>query len=326
MAGEPGSSSKGGQDRSNGRPATGEAAEQVDRRRRQAEYRRAYRAEHAEEIAEYKRQWRKQNHERDLGRNREYMRRKAAEKRDLKERRASKAEYARERYHGDIETSRARARELAAQRRAADPEGQREAHRRRNQAWRESHKVAIAEKRRANHLTEPESKQVAARRYYEKHAEQRKEYSRRHYAEHHDELLAKQRDRRRRLRQRTDLGLPARRLHRSTPEERREHTRAADAFFTQQWTPDLVERLRAELRTPPELIAAWQRECARTRADQYAVLHPETRVHIVDRARAEEARMDAIAREINNRLRLTARAPITHRAPEPGARRDGLAI
>jgi hypothetical protein len=298
----------------------------VDRRRRQAEYRRAYRVEHAEEIAEYKRKWREENRERDLAGKREYMRRKAAEKRELEERRARKAEYARERYLHDIEASRTRARELAARRRAENPEGQREAHRRRNQAWRERHKAEIAEKRRAEHQGEPERKRVAARRYYERHAEQRKEYSRRHYAEHRDELLAKQRDRHRRLRRRTSLGLPARRLHRITPEERREHARAAEAFFTQQWTPDMVERLRDELRTPPALIAAWQRECARTRADQYALLHPETRADTDHRAQTEEARMDAIAREINNRLRLTARTAITHTAPAPGARRGGLAI
>jgi hypothetical protein len=272
-----------------------------------AEQRRRWREQNKEHRRAYQRQWRARNLERSRELNRESMRRKAVEQRKAQERRDRNAARARERYHADVEASRAKARAYLAARKAADPDGYREAKKRRNQAWRERHKDEIDARRREKYRLDPSRKQTQAAQYYERHAEERRDYRRRYYQEHREQELARQRQWRRRERRRIDAGLPVRRLHRTTPAEREQHAREADAFFARPVTPQLKERLAAELRTPPELIAAFRRECARIRAAQYALRNPETSRRQLTRQQAEEARMDAIARAINERLRTTPR-------------------
>jgi hypothetical protein len=294
-----------------------------DRRRRKAEHNRRYRESHPERAAEQRRQWRERNREhrkayqmqwreQNLDRarelNREHMRRKAAKERAAKERRAKAADRARTRYHADIEANRAKAREYRERRKAADPQGYRADQKRRNDAWRKRHKPELDARRRERYRLDPTQKRAAAQRYYEQHAEERKAYRRRYYQEHREQQLATQRRWRQRERRRIEAGLPVRRLHRVTPAEREQHAREADGFFARTVTSQLRAQLEAELRTPPELIAAWERECARFRAAQYALLHPETGARVVTRSQAEAERMDAIARTINDRLRTTTRS------------------
>jgi len=307
------------------------------RKRRQAAGRR-FREKNAEKIAEYKRQWRERNREhrdayaadwRERNRehirisNRDYMRRKAKEAKDEVERRARKAEYARERYHADIEASRARARESRQAARARDPEAYRDNKKRHNEAWRSKHKDEINARLREKRLINSAPKAESARRYYEAHAEERRANRRQRYQDNREHELAKQRQWRQREQRRIAVGLPVRRLHRSSPAERLEHARAAEEFFARPMTPERRERLKAELRTPPELIEAWHRDNARFRAAQYALRHPEAGVQVVNRKEAEEERMDAIARQINDRLRVSPRRP-RHPAPylPPGPQRS----
>lgn len=266
---------------------------------------RRYREQNAEKIAE----WRERNREHIRTTNREYMRRKAAEAQAEVVRRARKAEYARNRYHADIEASRAKAREYRDAARARDPEKYRATRKQHNDTWRAKHKDEINRRLREENLIDPSGKRARARRYYETHTEECRARRRDYYQANRERELAKQRQWRQRERRRVAVGLPAKRLHRLTPEERRENARAADEFFAQPVTPELRERLEAELRTPPELIEAWHREIARFRATQYALRNPETAARVVNRNRAEEERMDAIARQINDRLRLTPRTP-----------------
>jgi hypothetical protein len=299
-----------------------------EQRAERAEYTKRYRVEHVEQIAEYRRRYREQNLERLRAANREYMRRKAVEPRIAEERRARKAAYSRERYHADIEASRAKARERNAQRRAADPEGYREDKRRRKQAWRDRNRDDINARLRERNRIDPSKKQAAAQRYYERHAEERRAYSRRYHQEHREQQLAKQGQWRQRERRRIEAGLPVRRLHRTTAAERVENAAAAEAFFARPLTVELRGRLEAELRTPPELVEAWQRDVARIRAAQYARENPETSSYTVTRNQAEEARMDAIARQINQRLRITPprreRPPIHQ--PMPSLDQGGLGL
>lgn len=300
-----------------------------EHREQRAEYTRKYRAEHADEIAAYRRRWREQNLEQARAANRDHMRRKAAEARTAEERRIKKAAYSRERYHADIEASRAKARERNAQRSAADPDGYREHRRRQKQAWRDRNRDQINARLREKNRIDPTKKQTAAQRYYQRHAEERRVYSRRYHQEHRDELLIKQRRWRQREQRRITVGLPVQRLHRLTPADRRENARAADAFFSRPLTPQLREQLEAELRTPPELIDAFHRETARIRATQYALRNPETGTHVVNRNHAEEERMDAIARQINERLRVaprTPRNPAPQLPPIPAPSTEGLSL
>lgn len=307
-------------------------------------YGRQYREEHADQIAEYKRQWRERNkqhrdaysaewrernRERIRTTNREYMRRKAREAKAEPERRARKAEYARNRYHADVDASRAKAREYRDAARARDPEGYRETRKRHNATWRAKHKDEINSRLREKNRIDPKPKKEQARRYYERHAEERRAYSRRYHQEHREQQLARQRLWRQREHRRIAVGLPVRRLHRLTPAERQENARAADTFFSRPVTPQLLEGLEAELRTPPELIDAWHRETARIRATQYALQNPETGVQVLNRKKAEEERMDAIARDINHRLRVTPRTPRDpdpYLAPAPAPSPGGLSL
>jgi len=293
------------------------------RKKQQAAGRR-YREKNADKIAEYKRQWRERNQEhrdayaadwRERNRehirisNRDYMRRKAKEAKDEVERRTRKAEYARNRYHADLEASRSKARENRQAAQTRDPETYRANKKRHNDAWRAKHKDEINARLREKRLINPSPRAESARRYYEAHAEERRANRRQRYQDNREHELAKQRQWRQREQRRIAVGLPVRRLHRVTPAERLEHARAAEQFFARPMTAELRERLKAELRTPPELIEAWHRDNARFRAAQYALRHPEAGVHVVNRKKAEEERMDAIARQINERLRVSPRTP-----------------
>lgn len=274
---------------------------------------RRWREANREHRAEYQRAWRDRNREHVRTSNREYMRRKTAEAKTDLERKAQKAQYARNRYHSDIEGSRAKAREYREAARARDPEGYRSSRKRANDRWRAKHKDEINARLRERNRIDPDAKRVRSRRHYENHAEERRAYRRRYYEENRERELAKQRQWREREKRRVEAGLPVRRLHRLTPDERRDNTRAADEFFARPVTAEFRAWLEAELRTPPELIAAWERETARIRATQWALRHPEASARIVNRNEAEEERMDTIARIINDRLRTT---PRTARDPD----------
>lgn len=281
-----------------------------------------YREEHAEQIAEYKRAWRErnrdhvaeyrgrydeENRERIRNVNREYMRRQSAEERAAAERRERKAAWARERYHANIEASRAQARQNRERQRAVDPEGYREGKKRRKAAWRERHKDEINARLREKNLRDPSAKKARAQRYYQRHEEERRAYRRQYYRDNRERQLARQKQWRDRERRRVAVGLPARSLHKVTPMERDQNAAAAAAFFSRPLTPQLDEQLAVDLSTPQHLIDAWQRECTRIRAADYARQNPETSSETVRRREAEEARLDGIARSINDRLRLTHR-------------------
>jgi hypothetical protein len=283
------------------------------------EYKRRWRAENAEKIARQKRAWRERNLEHDRERNRNYMRTRAAEARAAEFRRKQKAEQARDRYHSDVEASRARAKDLAARRREADPEKYREDKRRYNQAWRERRRDEINARLRERNALDPSRKADAARRFYERHADEVRATRRRRYEENREKELARQRLWRQREKRRTELGLPARRVHRLPLEERRQNIAAADAFFARPVTRELLARVEADLRTPPELIEALKRDLSRFRAAQYALRNPEVSSRVVNRRAAEEERMDAIGRVINDRLRLTPRRPdpAAYSPPQP---------
>ena len=285
-----------------------------EHREQHAEYTKRYRAENAERIAAYRQQWREKNLETSRAANRDYMRRKAAEERAAVERRERKAAWARERYHADVEASRAKARASRERQREADPDGYHEGKKRRRATWRERHKDEINSRLREKNLRDPSAKKAGAQRYYERHAEERKAYRRQYYQDNREQQLARQKRWRDRERRRIEVGLPVRRLHRVTPAERDQNATAAEAFFSRPLTSELQDQLKVELATPQHLIDALHREWDRIRAADYQRRHPETSSDTVRRREAEEARLDGIARSINQRLRLTP-----SREPHPTA-------
>lgn len=294
-----------------------------ERAREQAQ---RWREENREHRAAYQKRWREQNRDRARELNRNHMRRKAAAEKVEAEGRQRKAAYARDRYHANVEASRAKAKEYREAARARDPEAYRAARKRANDSWRATHKDEINARLRERNRIDPDAKRARGRKHYEAHAEERRAYRRRYYEENRERELAKQRQWRQREKRRVEAGLPVRRLHRLSPDQRREHAAAADEFFARPLTPQLRERLEDELRTPPELIAAWERECARIRAIQYALRHPETSAHVTNRNQAEEERMDRIARTINDRLRTTPRRELDPYSPPGPQTSRGIGI
>ncbi|WP_431779935.1 hypothetical protein [Microbacterium aurantiacum] len=319
-----------------------------ERRERDRERRRRYRETHADEVRERNRRWKAEhpekikeyrdrfraNHiERIRKENRERERARAAKARraaTAAERRRVKG---RERYAADPETHRDYQRERRRAQRAADPEGYREAKKQRNKRWRDSHKDEQNAKLRAKHRDNPEIKRAAAERYYAEHGDEVRERRRSYYWANREKQLEKQRLWRARERRRRELGLPPRRLHRVTASERAANASAGDEFFTRSRTPEELKAIRREPKTSARELARWHRSSTRARlaagidGDTDAI-RPVTasrrreseREAAARRKReadaAEAARMDAIAREINDRLRHEPRrSPTTRRRP-----------
>jgi hypothetical protein len=115
-------------------------------------------------------------------------------------------------------------------------------------------------------------------------------------------------------------------------EERHANTAAADAFFAREWSADEVAEATKSMATPPELIAAWERDCAKARATYTLAEQQEELARLQkELARAkpgpklrptareiEDARMDAVAKTINDRLRVTGQ-PRRPAYPDPAA-------
>jgi len=319
-----------------------------ERRERERERRRRYRETHADEVRERNRRWKSEHPEkikeyRDRFRA-NHLERIRKENRERERARTAKARRAaaaaerrrvkgRARYAADPKTHRDYQRERRRAQRAADPEGYREAKKQRNKRWRDSHKDEQNAKLRAKHRDNPEIKRAAAERYYAEHGDEVRERRRAYYWANREKQLEKQRLWRAREKRRRELGLPPRRLHRVTASERAANASAADEFFTRARTPEEVKAIRREPKTSARELARWHRSSARARlaagidADSDAIRPVTTsrrreseREAAARRKReadaAEAARMDAIAREINDRLRHEPRrSPTTRRRP-----------
>lgn len=310
-------------------------ASQRDWRERNADhirtYRAAYDAEHREEVLAKKRQYMA-----------EYTKRKAAERRRKRARQASSKKYyeANKAKHHDY-TRRWRLRQLEE-----DPEGYRAARVVIQRRWYEKHRDERNAKLRARHRENPEPKRAASRAYYAAHAEEQKAKRRAYYAANREKVLASNRAWKEREKRRTEAGLPPRRLHATPPADRRANTAAAEEFFARRWSRQDVAAIRARngatpdglQPTPAELIAAFERDCKRARIEHalatdlsyadrirtaeirrfLAAQQPSTRQV---RAAAEEARMDAIGKQVNDRLRHREPPRRTHHldpaAPHP---------
>lgn len=297
-------------------------------------YARAYRERHAEKIAVYRARYNEKHREEIRAKNRDYMRRKAKEEVQKRARRASSARYYvrnRERYIEGQKRS-------VAKRRAENPDRFRELARGRYRRWWARHKDTENTKRRDAYRRDPEAQRRRAQEYYAAHKEEIKARRRASYAANRDQERATQEAARTKRRAERRAGLPPRQVRRTPREERFRNVRAADDFFTRYRTQEQRQALAGELRTEPALIAAWMRDCLRARAlhhqavarEEAEVLRREGRLVLpkapsVDEIakRAEEERMDAVAREINDRLRSRDAPRREAPAPHQMLRPDG---
>jgi hypothetical protein len=277
-------------------------------------YRAAYDAEHREEV---------------LAQKRDYSRRDAARKAAERRRKESKKVSSKKYYEAHKAEHHAYTRQWQARKRAEDPEGYRAMRAKAQRRWWETHKDEYNAKLRAQHRENPEPKRTQARAYYAAHAEEVKAKKRAYYAANREKVLAGNRVWKEREKRRIAAGLPPRRLHTTPAAERRANTAAADAFFARMRTPEEIAAMRRKPRppaeglqgTPPELVAAFERDSKRIRIEHalatdgtYASRHllAEARRQLATQERAtqreqrdavENARLDAIGKQVNDQLR-----------------------
>lgn len=184
-------------------------------------------------------------------------------------------------------------------------------------------KEQILAKAKERHLADPSVRQKRQQKYRQEHPDRIAAASAAWRAkpenkERHREAAQRWEARERRRR---EVGIPPRRIHRRTPEDKRMDAGKADEFFAQDWSHAPMIGDGAEHRldpTPPELLDAWESESARARLRHRLRDDPEFRKRIArrrtvlqERIAAEQRRVanrervDAIARTVNDRLRIT---------------------
>ncbi len=246
-------------------------------------------------------------------------------KEQLKERRR---EYAREYYAAHRDEYLDYQRQYRAEERDKDPEAYRAAKRERNQRWRDSHKDQVNARLRDKYRDNAEKHRERRREYYAAHAEEQRARRREYYARNREKQNAAHRAWQSREKRRRDAGLPPRRIHRTSREDRMANRYAADVFFSRVRSSDEIAAAMKSIETPPEVWAAWKRDCLRARA-AYALEEDKEELERLQKELArvkpgpkpkprptpseiEEARIDAVARAINERLRHREAPRRTH--------------
>ena len=312
-----------------------------DRRR---ETRKKYRDRNPEKVAARLKQWKeanpdkvkayraryRENHlEESRAKNREYERARQARLREGKQRLETRRAYMREWYAKNRDHYLAYQREYRAAQKAADPEKYRETMRDRNKRWRDGLREQENAKLRAKYRDDPDVKAKRAANYHKTHTDEVRARRRARYAANRDRERATQDRYRARQKFYREAGLPPRSVRRTPREERLANTAAANEFFTRYRTWEQRQTLRHELRTPPKELAAWMRDCKRARAAHHLAEEKEMQLRLglelgpkaPTPEEIEEARLDAIGKEINNQLRPPAPTRRVHHldpaAPHP---------
>lgn len=266
---------------------------------------------HPDKVKEYRDRYRARHLEQLRATNREQERARQARLRNEKQRSERRRSYAREWYANNRDQYLQYQREYRAAQRSADPEKYREAVRARNKRWRDNHRERENAKLRAKYRDDPDLKVKRAANYYKTHTDEVRARRRAYYAANRERERATQDRYRARQKFYREAGLPPRGVHRTPREERVANTAAADEFFSRARTEEQRRALRRELRTPPELLAAWMQDCKRARAAHHLAEEKEMRARLGQELvqkpptpqEIEEARLDAIGKEVNDRLR-----------------------
>ncbi|MFH8251486.1 hypothetical protein ACH3VR_14030 [Microbacterium sp. B2969] len=331
-----------------------------ERRRRRAEEVRAYKAEyrrtHAEEIAAYRAKYRAEHREQIAAQQHDYnarvqaernaarAQREAEEKREAArlERAEARRQKSRAEYANDPQRVLDRQRAYRAKRREADPERYRAVKREALKRWRDNHREEQNAKDRKRYRANAVERTARMRAYYAENAATILKRKHEKWAEDPEGSREQQRRYRAREAQRRRDGLPSRRLHRTTADEALANKQAADEFFQRELPASQIERMSAGPPTPPELLDAWERDCARARARSYYTIPPRDRANRLsdrlaadrirdrlrrrldaERDRVENERLDEIGRQVNDRLRQFPRLSGTVRDPAAPLHLDG---
>lgn len=289
---------------------------------------RAWRERNRDHVRAEGRRWREENLEKARELNRLSMQRQSRKHKRETARRERRRTYARRYYANNRDRILALHKAARVRSKAADPDRYREMAYARTLRWRASHREALNQTQRDRRRANPQAAAESSRRYYEKNREQVLQRKRERYAANHDLARAKANAYYAREARRRTAGLPPGRLHRVSPADRVANAVAADEFFSRSYTGRALNEmlLGSKQPTPPELLAAWKRDCLRARAAHHqATAEPSTPPSARDELRiarlaakaAEDARLDAIGRAVNARLRNErARAAFL---PDPAA-------
>jgi hypothetical protein len=276
---------------------------------------RAWRERNSDHVRAERKAWRAANPERFRELNRLSMRRQHERHKREAARRDRKRAAARTYYEANRDRILAQHRAGRVRRQAADPTRYREIANAATRRWRDGHREALNRTQRDRRHANPEATVEHSRRYYEKNREQILQRKRERYAANHEQARAKANAYYSREARRRTAGLPPRRLHTVSQTHRVANVDAADEFFSRTYDRRAVyDMLLGSVEpTPPQLIAAWKRDCLRARAaHKQATSEPPAPPSAADELRraraaekpAEDARLDAIAKEVNARLRL----------------------
>lgn len=237
-----------------------------------------------------------------------------------KQRRDARRQYARDYYAVHREEYLEYQRQRRAEQRAMDPDAYREGKRERNQRWRDNHKDEVNAKIRAKYHADPEKLRERRREYYATHAEEQRARRREYYARNKEKQNANHRAWLDREKRRRSAGLPPSRLHRTRRDDRMANSAAADEFFARTWSEAELAEAKKSIATPPELLAAFTRDCLSARATYRLAEQKEELQRLqkeLGRTRPgpkpkprptlaeieEEARLERIGRQVNERLR-----------------------
>lgn len=275
---------------------------------------RAWRDRNRDHVRAEGRRWREENLEKARELNRLSMQRQSRKHKRETARRERKRTYARNYYASNRDRILAQHKEARVRSKAADPDRYREMAYARTLRWRDSHRETLNQTQRDRRQANPGAAADASRRYYEKNREQVLQRKRERYAANHAQARAKANAYYTREARRRKAGLPPRRLHPVSRADRVANGVAADEFFSRTYSGRALNEmlLGSKQPTPPELLAAWKRDCLRARAAHHqATAEPATPPSARDELRiarlaakaAEDARLDAIGRAVNARLR-----------------------
>lgn len=236
-----------------------------------------------------------------------------------KQRKEARRQYARDYYAAHREEYLEYQREYRADLRAKDPDAYREAKRARTQRWRDKHKDEVNEKIRAKYHADPEKIRERRREFYAANADEQRARRREYYARNKEKQNAAHRVWRDREKRRREAGLPARRIRTTPRDERHANTAAADAFFTRTWAKQELAEAMKSIATPDDVWAAWERDCLKARAGYHLAAQKEELDRLqrelgrqkpgpkprpgLNPEEVEAARLDAIGRAVNERLR-----------------------
>jgi len=236
-----------------------------------------------------------------------------------KQRRDARRQYQREYYALHRKEQLEYQRRYRVAQRAKDPDAYRESKRARAKRWRDKHRDQVNARLREKYRADPEKHRQRRREAYAHNPEEQRARRRAYYAANREKQLAAQQRWRDREKRRVDAGLPVRRLHRVDRDERFANRAAADEFFGREWTDAELKVALRSIATPHDLWASWKRDCLKVRAAHHLAMQKEELARLekeLARARPgpkpkhrptpeelEEARLDAIGRAINERLR-----------------------